>query len=105
MFIDHSLEDKIKQTEKKIKELELQNEALLREVEKYYKELQFSPEQIEQFFNDPAHFTPEGWEAFQHHRKEIEADLQTKINSISDPRKAKKNYESRNLPSYALFVR
>lgn len=105
MFLSHSLEEKIKQNEKKIKELELQHEALSREVNHFFRDLQFTPEQIDQILNNPANFTPEAWDELQKHRNEIEAKLDSKLKAINDPRAAQKNHASRNLPHYALFVR
>lgn len=93
------------QNEKKICELEAENERLCREIDQYFESTGIKREEFEAFLSNPDNFTKEGWEMLEKERKRFDQDLEKKIGDTRNPSEAKKKLSSLNLPSYAIFVK
>lgn len=90
---------------RQLKEIERDNEAFDREKVKLFESLKMTPEEVHQALKDPSLYSKRDWERLQELKKEMEELLDRDLKNIRNPEQAKKSYDSRNLPPWALFCR
>ena len=106
MFEHQDIESHSEKNENKLHLLELQIEALDKEIAQFLTELKVSPEKLTCFIENQNHFTQENWETLQQERKALDEKLQLNLKNIPNPRKTKKTYsEKRVVDSRWLFVK
>lgn len=105
MFFKQQEEQEIEKLDRRIQELEIQNESLNSEVTQLLGELSLTPEQIHAFVTNPSNFSPENWEEMEKHRNALDAKLKRDLDQIRNPLKAKAAYKGRQIPPTWLFVR
>lgn len=105
MFEYQNIENHSENNNNKLHLLELQIEALDKEISQFITELKITPEKLTQFLENKNHFTPENWETLRHERKILEDKLQRNLKNIPNPRKTKKTYSERKVGSNWLFVK
>lgn len=93
------------------REEKLLNELILRSLqqeahfEKFYKEHGVSKEQLLEFISDPKNFDDETWQQMEAIRKEIAAEVQAKLEQLSDPVQTKKTYSDLKKAREWILVR
>ena len=102
---EQSLEQQLEKQQRRIQELELENEALNREIDGFLEEVGVSSQQISDYVHNQDNFSKEEWQRLQACSSDLEQKLQQKLENIADPRKNKKNYDERNIPQHWVFVR
>lgn len=105
MLFGSSEEYVLDQQEKKLREIEIENERLAHSTKKYFDELGLSANEIQQFIEQSQHLSSETHEQIQSCKQKLEEMLKRDLANIRNAKSAKKNYSSLNLPSYAIFVR
>ena len=105
MLENQNIEVHSEKNENKRHLLELQIEALDKEIAQFLTELKVTPENLTLFIQNQSHFTPDNWETLQQERKALEEKLQLNLKNIPNPRKAKKAYRERQVGSNWLFVK
>ena len=105
MFFKKDFEQQIELNEKKLLDLEAQNELLQQEVQKLYAELKLTPDQLNAFVSNSANFSAEDWQEIQNQRQQMDDKLQLDLGNINNPLKTKKAYSTRRVESNWLFVR
>lgn len=98
-------ENQIEELEKKIRELEIENEALAQETKAIYDKLELSPTQIAAFFEDGSHLSEEKRLELEKTHQELQARLELNLAFVPDLKKTKKNFQSLNLPPHAIFCK
>ena len=99
------LEQKIQKHHLAIKELSINIENLNRQTHELLSELNVNSEQISSFLNNKDNFTEEDWHHLQKQQKELNHKLESALNNIKDPRKAKEAQLALNPQKHWLFVR
>ncbi len=94
-----------KTLEEKIKELEIQNEAINEEVQTLLQELNVTPEQLTAFIENEDHFTQDNWKELQKQKEKLDEKLQTTLQNIRNPKKTKAQYQSLNVQHHWLPVK
>ncbi len=74
--------------EKRVHELEIENDALNLKVSKLMQELSLRPEQLTKYLNDPVNFTEKNWQEIQDLKKQYSEKLLTDLLNISKRRKS-----------------
>jgi hypothetical protein len=105
MFEVYNADNRIENTEKKIKELEIRNTKLNQDSEDLLTELNVSPDQLSTFIKDKSNFNDQNWEVLQTQRIELEQKLDTEIKSVRDPIKTQQSIKERRVDHQWLFVR
>jgi chromosome segregation ATPase len=105
MFEYQNIEDHSEKIETKLHLLELQIEALDKEIHQFLTDLKITPEKLTYFIENENYFTQENWKTLQVERKTLEEKLQISLKNILDPRKTKKTYAERHAGSSWLFVK
>lgn len=91
--------------ERKLKEFEIQNETLDREIEGLLDHCNVTEHQLTAYVSSPEHFTNDQWETMKAERKKLDDALALKLSCITDLRKKKKSQEDLIVPPHWLFVR
>lgn len=105
MFFPSSEDILLDQQEKKIRELEIENNRLIQRTQSYFEELGLSSQEVKQYIDNPNNFPEDTHEQIQACKRKLEEMLKRDLASIRNIKQAKKNYSSLNLPNYAIFVR
>lgn len=105
MTPDAELEARIQKNALAIEELSIKIEALDRNVNALFNEMQVSPEQLAAFVGNKDNFTEEGWNALLKHRKDLDEKLMRELLNVRNPKNIKKAYAERNVQTHWLFVR
>ncbi|MCB1112625.1 MAG: hypothetical protein H7A37_01850 [Chlamydiales bacterium] len=105
MFFESSPEFKIRQNEKKLRELRVRVDSLNKEVDGFLTSLGVSSEQLTAYVENRENFDDETWEKLQDERQKLDAKLTFELESVSDPTKTKKAYETLNVAPHWIFVR
>lgn len=100
------LQENIKDSEKKFKQLLKQSEELDAQEEALFKELDVRPEQVSAFLANPENFTPEDWAEIQRQMAEYDEKVAQIINNKRDRAQLRKAYGERSqVRQHWLFVR
>lgn len=78
-------DEKTAVTEKKIKEVERQLEAMKRESKQLYEWLGISAEQFDRYISKEEHFLNEDWVEIDKKMKELEKQLEQSLDTIKNP--------------------
>ncbi len=106
MFFHNSIEEKIKQNEKKIREMDISFEKLSNDVSNLMAELPLSIEKINEHLEDPSNFSAEEWEKLQKLRTDLDEKLHHELANIRNPIKSKKASDlDRHVQRHWLHVR
>lgn len=105
MLFPSSEEYLLDQQDKKIRELEIENDRLMQRTQNYFEELGLSPQEVKQFIDNPVNFPEDTHEQIVACKQKLEEMLKRDLANIRNLKQAKKNYSSLNLPNYAIFVR
>lgn len=89
--------------EKRISELDLQNEALDREIESLLAEQKVSSRQLTYFLSKASHFTDGNWERLQKEKKKVEEKLERDLKNIKKKHRSRESLKTIQ-PNW-LFVR
>lgn len=98
-------ESQLSDHEKKLKEFEIQNDSLDREITDLLDHCNVTEHQLTAYVTSPEHFTNDQWETMQQERKKLDDALALKLSCITDLKKKKKAQEERIVAPHWLFVR
>jgi hypothetical protein len=105
-MIEETLEEKIHRTDRKLKELLLHMQRLSHKHQEFLDRLALSPEQLKNFVENPASFSPATWEHLQNEKKNWEEQLNLELSHVRDANKTKKTLSERGqVQQHWLFVR
>jgi predicted nucleic acid-binding Zn-ribbon protein len=93
MLKSKGLENPKSDSKSTLKNLEIEFEALKRETEKLFEELEITPEKIQEFQKE-SNYTEEEWNDIQKQKTLIEESLQNELDNYRDPGKAEKAFEN-----------
>lgn len=93
-------EERSLQNEKKIRELSIQAEALNKEINNFYAELNICPATLAEFSKNKENFSSETWEELQHQRQLLDEKL-----VIQEQTQTKRHHEDRNIARHWIPVR
>jgi hypothetical protein len=105
MFNLNTSEHKDNEIEKKITELEIQNDNLNLSFAAFLRDLKLTTEQIDCFVNNPDNFSKENWEELQRQKQQLDEKLKLALDNIRNPLKNKKAYAHRKVDQHWLYVR
>lgn len=92
--------------ERKLKELEIQNESLDREISHFLAECNVTEKQLTTYVSSREYFTDSQWDTLQKERKKMDDALQLKLACIPKLSKKKKAEQEKIIVSPQwLFVR
>lgn len=81
----------------KIDQLLQRDRELRAEIQLKFTELGVTPEELEQFLSNPAHFTEEEWAVMEEQRKAIDQRLECSLANVPNPEKTKKAYRAQRV--------
>lgn len=90
--------------EKKIRELEIEQEIYERDVSQFYKDLEFSQEEVRSILENPDLFSPEELAHMEKIRQEIEQDIEQVLEQPKNLKKRQEESKKKPPPPYALFI-
>lgn len=99
------LENKIRQNNSKITQLEIQLENMARQEEQLLMELKVTSDQLATFINKRDNFTEENWNELNKHQQELDTKLRRELDNIRNPLKTKRAYDSLHVQSHWLYVK
>lgn len=102
---DQELEAHLTRNGTRIEELEIRIEALNRDINSLLKELNVSPQQLSSCLASQEHFSTDEWDTVNNEKKKLNEKLLRELLNISNPKKTKEAYQSRNVQPHWLFVR
>jgi hypothetical protein len=105
MFFSHSKYSNLEHSEKKLKELLSEHEALNRSVDAFYKEHDITEETFARYNEMKEQFTPEDWEKLNAERAALEKKLKAELSQVRNPHEMEKRYRERHVSPHWLFVR
>lgn len=106
MLADQKIEEKIQQTDKKLKEFSIALQRFNDHYQEWLDQLGLTAEELKEHANNPENFSPEIWQQLQEERKKGEEELAKQMNSVPDPLKTKKTLSERgHVQQHWLFVR
>jgi chromosome condensin MukBEF ATPase and DNA-binding subunit MukB len=91
--------------EKKIKELEIANENLDRDIDDLLASQKVTPEQLNVFVDNPTHFSTKNWQELLEEKKRLDEKLQVSLDQIVSPKKTKAKRQSLQTQPHWLFVK
>jgi len=100
-----SQEQKEKEFERKLKQLEIEEDSLSQETVKLFESLGITPKQIEQLFHQSDFLSKEEIVELESMRRQLEEKLKQQVENLHDPKKTEEEYKKRRLPPNALFCR
>lgn len=74
MFFD-TIENKMIRNDKKIKELSIKTEALNREIDSFYNEINICQKQLSEYSKNKENFLPQVWQALEEQRAALNEKL------------------------------
>lgn len=95
MFFNQKLNDRLHQTQTKLKELEINLEKLDREYKKLIAETELDPDHIQGYIDEPTNFSEPIWERLQKEKKKLSDNLNKSLNLVTDPTRVKKTFAER----------
>jgi hypothetical protein len=98
-------ESQLSDHERKLKEFEIQNDSLDREIEGLLDHCNVTEHQLTTYVTSPEHFTNDQWETMKAERKKLDDALALKLACITDLKKKKKAQDDRLVAPHWLFVR
>lgn len=102
--INH-IEKQMEQQKFKFQELAIQFESLNVEIDRFFGQLDVSPEQLSCFLEKREHFTERTWKELLKKRQELDQKLQRELDCIRNPLKTKDNYQSLHVARHWIHVR
>lgn len=103
---DQKGENTLVELERKISELDIQNEVLNREIDSLLAEHNVSSSQISAFVSNSSHFSPLNWETLQKERKRLEDKLKRDLDNLISKKEHQKTRESlKTIQPNWLFIR
>lgn len=102
---EQSIDNRQIEVDRKIEALEIENEALDREIYALYSEQNVTCEQVTQYLSKKENFSNENWQSLLQQRKILEERIAKELNCIVNPIKQKKKFQERNVSQHWLFVR
>lgn len=105
MFFQNTLDEKITENEKKIKDLKNRLESINFQSDSFFEELEVTEEQLSSFISDENNFTKENWDQLQKEKKKLDDKLNVELANIKNPLKSKKNLASLHVAQHWLHVR
>ena len=99
------LEKRIQKNSLAIKELSIQIEALDRQAESLFADLEVSPDQVSKFVETKEHFTEKNWKTLREHQQTLEEKLTRDLANVTNPLKTKKHQKELNVAPFWLFVK
>lgn len=91
--------------DKKIKELEVANEAIDRDIKVLLESQKVTHEQIVHFLKDSSYFTQKNWESLGIERKKMEDKLQTSLDQVLNVKTKRQKLKSLQTQPHWLFVK
>lgn len=105
MFFHKNLEQKIQDSEQKIKEFAQEIQQQEEELEKLISEIGMSPKEVDELLSNKENFGDEVWEELQKEKVLLEEKLQKDLDNIQDPLKSKKALSELRLRQNWLFIK
>jgi hypothetical protein len=105
MFFKKDPEELLREQEKKLEQLEENNNKLNEDLRNLFQEFNVTPEQLYSFANNPENFTKENWEEMQKEKQKLDAKLQLDLDNIRNLKKTKQSYSDRRIGQHWIFVR
>ena len=102
---DNELEAHLTKNALLIEELEIRIDALNRDVDTLFQELNVTPHQLSSCLSTPQNFSEDEWETVNNEKKKLNEKLLRELLNISNPKKTQAAYQSRNIQPHWLFVR
>lgn len=88
-----------------ITKLAIEIEALNRQTEELFEELNITPAQLNAYLQNKDASSDEAWTILMEQRKELDDQIEKALSNVRNPVKAKQSLTSLNVPSYWLHVR
>lgn len=105
MLEQKNIPEKIEKTEKKIKELEFSNQKLDSDIKEFLEELNVTPDQLTTFCTDSSNFNEKNWKELKNTQEDLEATLETAINSAHNPLETKKKLSEQIIANRWIYVK
>lgn len=100
-----NLENILQLQEKKLVEIDIENERLDQKIEAFYEEFEVNEQNLSTFLSQETNFCKENWETIQIEKKKMEEKLKSDLENIANPFRLKKVYKQRKVETHWLFVR
>ena len=88
-----------------LQKLLIQIEDLKKETDQLFKDLNFTPEQFNDYLNNRDNFSSYEWEMLQEEQKKLDEKLVLSLDSVKDPKKTSQAYKDLHASRNWLFVR
>lgn len=85
--------------EKEVEQLLRRDKEVSEQIMRLFEDLQFTPEQLENYLSNRENFTAEEWEFMEVRRREMEEKLERDLENIPNPEKTKEAYKLRRQTS------
>ena len=106
MTLKKALEEKIQHTQVKMQELSVGMEKLEEDYQELLKELGLTPEELQNYAENPHNYSPPIWEKLQNEKKMLDEKLDLALNNIRDPLKAQEALSERaTIQNHWIYVR
>jgi|GEM_PF-2794124 len=103
---NNKLQENIHITERKLTELSIQVQRLDRDYESLLKQWGLTPEEVKEFVEEAAHFSPSVWEDLQNEKKQMDEKLNLELSNVLNGNKIKQVLsEKGKIQQHWLFVR
>lgn len=98
-------ESQILSNETRLKKLLIEIEALQKETDSLFSELNMTPEQFAAYVENKENFSPSEWEMLQEQQKKLDEKLSLSLESIQNPKKTRQAFQDLNNSRNWLFVK
>ncbi|MBB64963.1 MAG: hypothetical protein CMO81_07845 [Waddliaceae bacterium] len=105
MLVKKNQEAINQEIDKRIKELEIQNETLNKEMEEFERSLGIQFDQLASYAKDKENFTSEEWVFMEEYEKSLERKISCALENVIDKRKVEKARESLNIGQHWIPMR
>lgn len=106
MVVKEKLEEKINQTERKLRELSIRLERFDQEYQEILEELGVTPSELTDFASNSDNFPSSTWKELQKEKEQIDLKLNLELNNVRDANKTAKRATERGfIQQHWLFVR
>ena len=103
--LEQSVDNQVKEVDRRIEALEIENEALDREIRTLLAEHQVTEEQVAIYVSQRENFRDQEWQTLQQEKKRLDDKLNKELEAISNPLKKRKSQKERHVQPHWLFVR
>jgi hypothetical protein len=103
--LEQSTNNRLIEVDRKIGELEIENEALDRSIRTLLAEHQVTEEQVAVYVSQRGNFKDQDWLTLQQERKRLDDKLKKELEAVVNPLKKKKSQKERHVQPHWLFVR